>query len=842
MTEELEFIRRRGFVRLPTALILAALPLLSAIPVSANLFGGAEPLAPELAFTPEVVQVTEETIDVEFSIEDGYYLYRDKTRFSVSDATSLPAKSNALDIGQPMTVTLGSPNFSDAETVTDDFFGEQAIFRESAAIRVPYSTSAEAQTLLLAVTFQGCADIGLCYPPTTTTLDVDLPARTTLAATSNTLSAQLSQPLDASGSNVVEPVTTSLGNLLDAGSDSGELLPPELAYLPRINAATPDAIDVSWFIEDGYYLYRDKLSFTLTHPIDSNLQVSDSLASPGVEQFDEFFGNVAILRHSANARIMLSGDTSQTTLAGLEGQLTISYQGCADIGVCFPPAETTLPVSFSGGIATALSSELTPLSANTKTASDKNTLSTTDIADVNAVQSNTTQPSPATGEPAQSEQDRLSSFLGASSLWLTVATFFGLGLLLAFTPCVLPMIPILSSLIVGQGPSITTGRAFKLSLVYVLVMASTYALVGIVVGLSGYNVQAFLQDPIVLSGIAILFVLLSLSMFGFYELQVPTRMQDKLTQWSNKQGGGQVSGVAAMGFISTLIVGPCVTAPLAGALIYIAKTGDAVVGGAALFALGLGMGAPLLLIGTSAGKFVPKAGAWMNTTKSIFGILMLCMAVYMISRFLPTTVTMALYGIIAVMSGVYLGATDTVSNQSTGWQRFGKGAGLVVAVYGLALLVGALAGGKSYTTPLGALAGGNASSDVALTDHALPFQRVKTVDNLQRVVEQASAQGRPVMLDFYADWCISCKEMEAFTFSDKRVQDLLSTAIVVQADVTDNDAEDQAMLKAFDLFGPPGIIFYNASGQELPAARVVGFMDADDFTAHIRRFIYRSDT
>ena len=446
--------------------------------------------------------------------------------------------------------------------------------------------------------------------------------------------------------------------------------------------------------------------------------------------------------------------------------------------------------------------------------------------------------------PAQSEQDRLFDLLGASSLWLTVATFFGLGLLLAFTPCVLPMIPILSSLIVGRGQSMTTGKAFQLSLVYVLVMASTYAAVGVVVGLSGYNVQAFLQSPAVLTGIAVLFVLLSLSMFGFYELQMPTSVQSRLTRWSNKQGSGQVGGVAAMGFISTLIVGPCVTAPLAGALIYIAKTGDAVIGGAALFALGLGMGAPLLLIGTSAGKFVPKAGAWMDTTKHIFGILMLGMAIYMISRFLPVTVTMGLFGVLAVMSGVYLGATDQIGRDSGGWQRFGKGAGLVVSVYGLALLVGALAGGGSYTAPLRALNGGNAgaSGQVVQNEHSLPFQRVKSVQDLQNVVAQAAAQGRPVMLDFYADWCISCKEMDAFTFSDGKVQELLSTAIVVQADVTANDADDQALLKEFELFGPPGIIFYDATGDELRAARVVGFMNADNFSTHIRQFIYSTDT
>lgn len=820
--------------RLPIAIFLGILALTGAWPVTANLFGGAEPLAPELAFSPEIESISRQTINIEFSIAEGYYLYRDKLAFAVEDVNaSTSSVTGSLDAlintDQPLAVSLGTPEFAQAVIITDDYFGEQAIFRESTRVSLPYSAPGTARQLTLAVQFQGCADIGLCYPPTTTRLEVNLPAQANSIAPQTGLSGQYSSPV-SSEENEINSTSPTLGNLLGADGGSDQLLAPEHAYLPQIVSATPGTIDINWFIEDGYYLYRDKLKFTLKNV--DGLLIDESRVSQGTEQFDEFFGDVMVLRNSADARLSLGGNAALTDLAGSQGQLTIHYQGCADIGVCFPPSTTTLPVSFNstdapprqnGDLTLLVQSSELPVDVQAKR--DSSSLAT------------------STGQAVQSEQDRLSSLLGASSLWLTVATFFGLGLLLAFTPCVLPMIPILSSLIVGQGATITTGRAFQLSLVYVLVMASTYALVGVVVGLSGYNVQIFLQNPVVLSGIAILFILLSLSMFGFYELQVPTGIQNKLTQWSNKQGGGQVGGVAAMGFISTLIVGPCVTAPLAGALIYIAKTGDAVVGGAALFALGLGMGAPLLLIGTSAGKLVPKAGAWMNVTKHIFGVLMLCMAVYMISRFLSTTITMGLYGIIAVMSGVYLGATDSISRQSSGWQRFGKGAGVVVTVYGLALFLGALAGGKSYTTPLNALVGGGASTAGTLqNDHALPFQTVKTVANLQDVISQASAQGRPVMLDFYADWCISCKEMEAFTFSDDRVQDLLSTAIVVQADVTANDAEDQAMLKQFDLFGPPGIIFYDASGTELPAARVVGFMDADDFSAHITRFIQSGDT
>ena len=416
--------------------------------------------------------------------------------------------------------------------------------------------------------------------------------------------------------------------------------------------------------------------------------------------------------------------------------------------------------------------------------------------------------------------------------------FFGFGLLLAFTPCVLPMIPILSSLIVGRGDDMSTGRAFRLSLIYVLVMAVTYAALGVVVGLSGYNVQPLLQDPIVLSAIALLFVLLSLSMFGLYELQMPSALQATLTGWSNSQKGGEVGGVVVMALLSTLIVGPCMTAPLMGALIYIADTGNAAIGGVALFSLGLGMGVPLLLVGTSAGTLLPRAGAWMVRVKQVFGIVLLAMGIYMLSRFLPPSVTMALAGALALSSGVLFGATDTLTRESGGAQRFAKGVGLVVAVYGLALLVGAFSGGGSYTTPLGALAArGDGSGGAGAEEHGLAFRAVKGPDGLALAVAEASASGRPVMLDFYADWCVSCKEMEAFTFTDPAVRAALGDAVVVQADVTANDAADQALLEQFGLYGPPGIIFYDAAGRELPGARVVGFVPAGRFAEHVTRAI-----
>ncbi len=803
-----------------------------------DLFNAPQPLAPEIAFAPEITDVQSNTITIQYTIEDKYYLYKDKLAFSVNTES---------DSGNASGIVLGTPVFEEATTVNDEFFGEQAVFRHSTQIVLPYERVSSSASFTLNIKYQGCADMGLCYPPNILQLKVNLPEVNASQALSSPFSAKpfsAKQNADPSSSLVSAAQQQPQADSFSTDKQAGSLLPPELAFLPQVVNAHHDALDVRWFIEDGYYLYRDKLSFSIEQA--DGLVVSNGFVSEGKEQFDEFFGNVSVLRDSADARLVLeSADSANfANAAPVNGQLIINYQGCADIGVCFPPTTTTLPVSFSAGPGGPTDTELQAMVVGSVSGGSGGGVVATAIS-ATTTNAGTTVPAvlrtaDSSLPPAQSEQDRLTSLLGSASIWLTVATFFGLGLLLAFTPCVLPMIPILSSLIVGQKESVSTTRAFQLSAVYVLVMASTYALVGIAVGLSGYNIQAFLQHPAVLTGIALMFVALSLSMFGFYELQMPTKLQDKLTQWSNKQGGGQFGGVAAMGFVSTLIVGPCITAPLAGALLYIAKTGDAAVGGAALFALGLGMGAPLLLIGTSAGKLVPRAGAWMNTTKHIFGILMIAMAIYMLSRFLPSSVSMALYAVLAIMSGVYLGAFERLT-KGDNLQMIGKTAGIAVGLYGVALLVGALGGGGSYLRPLSAFTGTSNSSGEAADhrngEHALPFQIVKSVTELEQVVSDARAQNRPVMLDFYADWCISCKEMEAFTFTDDRVQQLLSNAVVLQADVTANDKLDKELLKHFDLFGPPGIIFYDSSGAELAPSRVVGFMNADKFSAHIERSI-----
>jgi thiol:disulfide interchange protein DsbD len=477
---------------------------------------------------------------------------------------------------------------------------------------------------------------------------------------------------------------------------------------------------------------------------------------------DEYFGQIVSIDHSFQADIPIQSIASSSGTV----DLIVKYQGCAKAGLCYPPITKYISVAWNnlGGTGTQSSSSAT---------------------------SGTTPSSAVNNASFQSEQDKIASTLASGKLWFTVLTFFGLGLLLAFTPCVFPMIPILSSIIVGQGESISTSKAFSLSLIYVLAMAVTYTVAGVVVGLSGEIIQIWFQNPWVLSVFAGIFILLSLAMFGFYELQMPNSVQSKLNMISSNQQQGSYIGAGIMGFLSALIVGPCVTAPLIGALIYIANTGDALIGGIALFALSIGMGAPLLAIGTSAGKVLPKAGAWMDSVKAVFGVLLLALAIWLLERILPGEIVLLLSGALLIVSAIYLGALDAIKEGASGWSKLWKGLGLISLVYGAILVIGATSGGQSLLQPL---------------------------------------------QDFYADWCISCKEMESFTFSDANVQLSLDNFVMLQSDVTDNDEADQALLKELGLFGPPAILFYSKSGNELRNYRVVGYMDAPKFSSHIESF------
>jgi thiol:disulfide interchange protein DsbD len=394
--------------------------------------------------------------------------------------------------------------------------------------------------------------------------------------------------------------------------------------------------------------------------------------------------------------------------------------------------------------------------------------------------------------------------------------------LLSFTPCVLPMVPILSGIIIGQGHKVTRRHALALSGVYVLGMAVTYAAAGVAAGLSGTLLASALQNPWVLGAFALVFVLLSLSMFGFYELQLPAALQSRLTDSSNKMQGGRFSGVFVMGVLSALIVGPCVAAPLAGALLYINQSRDALLGASALFSMALGMGVPLMAVGVSAGTLLPKAGPWMQTVKNFFGVVLLGLAIWIMSPIVPAVLQMLAWAALLICSAVYLHAIDPLPHNASGLRKLWKGVGVIALLVGVALLVGALSGGRDLLQPLSGLRAGGAPATSGPR-----FHTVGSIADLDRALGQTG--GRPVMLDFYADWCVSCKEMERFTFTDSAVQAQMAKLVLLKADVTANSADDTALLKRFGLFGPPGTIFFDPHGRELESPRVIGFQPADRF-------------
>nr|HNH64098.1 protein-disulfide reductase DsbD [Thauera aminoaromatica] len=431
------------------------------------------------------------------------------------------------------------------------------------------------------------------------------------------------------------------------------------------------------------------------------------------------------------------------------------------------------------------------------------------------------------GAVPSDESGDIARLLSGASVPIILLSFFGFGLLLAFTPCTFPMIPILSGIIVGQGNKVSHTRAFVLSLAYVLGMAVTYALAGVAAGMTGTMLSAALQNVWVLSAFALMFVLLSLSMFGFYELQLPSTLQSKLADTASHGKGGHLGGVTLMGVLSALIVGPCVAAPLAGALLYIAQTGDAVLGGWALFAMGLGMGAPLLAVGVASRSLLPKVGPWMEGVKKAFGVMLLAVALWMITPVIPPLATMLGWAALLLFSAIFLHAIDPLPPQAKSWQRFWKGAGVVLLLAGAAILVGALAGSRDPLQPLSVL-----RAQAAAPVDVPQFEKV---DSIAELDARLATTDRPVLLDFYADWCVSCKEMERFTFSDAAVAARMGHMLLLKADVTANTDEHKALLKRFGLFGPPGILFFDGQGKERAGLRVVGFMKAEPFATVLDR-------
>lgn len=670
-------------------------------------------------------------------------------------------------------LALKTPNFSPAKMVDDALFGKTEVYVHQATVKVPYQTGPDSGTI--AVKYQGCADkIGVCYPPQTREFNISLPATKP-------------SPSAAGDANAFGSLS-ELNEVLNANNAQPELLEADQAFKFHAQVQNGEVI-AQWQIADDYHLYQDKIKVRVIQG-EADL---NKLILPEAEVIDDpLFGQTAVYHGNLQATL---------PVAKLDGKATFEFefQGCsASAGVCYPPIRKTF--------------EVNAVNLNTKQAASVSLPSDLDTS---------------SGE-SLSETDQIADTLKSSSVWLVIATFFIFGLLLAFTPCVFPMIPILSSIIVGQGDQLTTRRAFVMSLVYVLAMSVTYTTAGVLAGIFGENLQAAFQNPWIIGSFSVIFILLAFSMFGFYELQLPNSLQSKLTNLSNKQQGGTLTGVAIMGFLSALIVGPCVAPPLAGALIYIGQTGDALLGGTALFAMSMGMGLPLLLLGTSAGKLLPRAGGWMDAVKAVFGVMLIGVAIWMAERILPFELIMLSWALLFIISAVYMGAFES-SAEKSGWFKLFRGIGLVLALYGTLLLIGLAGGSNSLFQPLKVFQSGAGGAQQA--ESHLTFKTIKSIDEL----ETELAKGQPVMLDFYADWCVTCKEMEALTFTDDKVHAALEGVTLLQADVTANDAIDKALMKQYGIIGPPAILFFNPRGEEQKAQRVIGFKNAEDFTQMVQK-------
>ena len=581
------------------------------------------------------------------------------------------------------------------------------------------------------------------------------------------------------------PLAGLIDNLPKFKQDASEepLLPAEQAFQFFAEVKDAKSLHVNWVIAKGYYLYREKIKLELVNA--QGIQLGTFTIPHGNPKQDEAFGTVEIFHEALAFDVPLNrlGESAETII------LKAGFQGCADRGVCYPPMTKSVNLELPAGQISRQATEIwvTP--------------------------------------PELSEQDQIVQSLHHDSGGVVLLTFFGFGLLLAMTPCIFPMIPILSGIIVGHGNRITTARAFFLSLSYVVASAFTYTVFGVLAALFGGNLQTTFQQPWIVGLFSGVFVLLSLSMFGFYELELPNSIKTKLHNSSVKHQDGSLWGAAIMGALSSLIVGPCVAAPLAGALIFIGQSGNAFLGGSALFAMGMGMGVPLLLLGASAGKLLPKAGSWLYSTKAVFGVIMLGVAVWMLSRILPPSVPILLWAILLILPAIYLNALEPLPLNSSGWSKLWKGIGLMMLAYGLILLIGFSMGNENPLKPLKGIAGNKSQA----LEESPVFEHVPNLASLEARIRQANQNHQVVMVDFYADWCISCKEMEAYTFTDPRVKKVLSTYKLLQLDVTKDSDEDKALLARFNLIGPPAILFFSGSEQEDAAHRVIGYQDAETF-------------
>jgi thiol:disulfide interchange protein DsbD len=602
--------------------------------------------------------------------------------------------------------------------------------------------------------------------------------------------------------------------------DEQELLPPDQAFKLTIKVRSANTLIAEFEPAENYYLYKDKIAF---EPKSAGTLIEKISLPQGKMKNDPTFGQTEVYYKPFQAVISLKREISAAT------QLSIAatYQGCNEpIGVCYAPIDKliklTLPVakSVAGVLADSISNDATAATDFIKT---KQTDPKSELLAL-----------PDSRRSIESESKKIGKMFEGGNFWLILASFFGIGLLLSFTPCVFPMFPILSGIIVNSGENLTKSHGFILALAYVMGMSLTYSAAGVAAGLSGAMLSVALQNAWVLGGFALVFVALSLSMFGFYELQLPSSIQSKLSKETGHLRGGHLASVFGMGALSALIIGPCVAAPLAGALLYISQTRDVVLGAAALFSMALGMGVPLLILGASAGAFLPKAGPWMESVKRFFGVLLLGVAIWLVSPVIPTAIHMLMWAALLIISAIYLNAIDSLPTGSSGFRKLLKGIGIISLLLGIALLAGVLSGSRDILQPLAkinltSISGNNTNKINIIESEHLPFERVSSLPELNKRI--AESQNKYVMLDFYADWCISCKEMERFTFTDPEVKNRLGDVVLLQVDVTEGTTDDEALLKYFKLFGPPGILFFDPYGREIYDARTIGYQNKEEFLA-----------
>lgn len=595
--------------------------------------------------------------------------------------------------------------------------------------------------------------------------------------------------------------------LISVGVWGVGFLQPEEAFKPKITQIDDHTIGVDVVLGDKIYLYADKLKIEDADPKDGIDFTSVLNSTKTVDHEGE-----KVYESTPSFKIHVSPNKK---LSGKQKvRVKLSFQGCSSAGLCYEPQERILEMSVNGDKLQAKGSagrSVIQAAAIAVPALDLTLVAETKVTE------------------KKSETDQIANVIKGGSLWFILLSFFGFGLLLALTPCVFPMIPIISSVIVAQGAGLGTRRAFWLSLVYVLSMAVAYTIAGVLAGLFGANLQAAFQTPWIITLFSLVFVVLAMSMFDLFELQIPNVIQSRISQISGKRSG--VVGVALMGFLSALIVGPCVAAPLAGALIYIGQTGDALLGGAALFALSIGMGVPLLAVGTTAGKFMPKPGTWMDTIKSIFGVMLIGVSIWMISRIIDENISMMLWGALAVFVAINIGALEPIRGRCIRCQRANKKAlGIIILLYGMSLLLGGMSGAKDPLHPLDPFLPSKAAAQTHIEAHK-SFEKITSIEELDAIL--AENKGKKVLVDFYADWCTACKEFDSKTFNDETVKSKMDNFVLVQVNLTANDDAAKAISSKYGIFGPPAILFFDETGVRVKNEDIVGFKEPKEFLNHL---------